>query len=146
MQNMQKIWSLCRIYILHIYAKYAPGTLLMCLSRPEQEPGTCCVCRSRNLKHCDTVYNQVGAAPWSQGCKSPGGGKPPVAAPAQGKNMSILEPWYSSTSRAHGTVIMWDCSISSSSIVQLPPPSHRHCRQDTGIAIIFLWFWSSWPA
>ena len=101
-KNMEFMQDLYFAYI----CKYAPGTLLMCLSRPEQEPGTCCVCQSRNLKHCDTVYNQVGAAPWSQGCKSPGGGKPPVAAPAQGKNMSILEPWYSSTSRAHGTVIM----------------------------------------
>ena len=29
MQKYAKICSLCPVYILHIYAKYAPGTLLM---------------------------------------------------------------------------------------------------------------------
>ena len=28
-KNSQKIFSLCREYILHMYAKYPPGTLLM---------------------------------------------------------------------------------------------------------------------
>ena len=38
-KKYEKIYSLGRVYILHIYAKYAPGTLLMRLRLDSESPG-----------------------------------------------------------------------------------------------------------
>ena len=96
-RNMQEICSLFRVYILHIYAKYAPGTLLMeaaalshdlplsCAEPQWQQrqpvtaragqPATGCQCSDLNLK---TSWLQVGRR-----------GPPPAAARVTSSELQV---------------------------------------------------------